>query len=472
MRKRLSVVLLFFIASMIASMMFISLRFAAANPGGDLIIDNLILNPSDPVDGESVVVYVTVKNQGNETVTTDFYVSMWIDGQYKTQWIVREDLSPGESTSFGEMTATWATSPGDHDFEAEADSSNVVAEDDELNNEKTVEIYIEYPDLIVEDLLIEPSHGNDGETVKFRALIKNIGLEETKRDFRVYFYVDDVYLRYQVVTQNLASNETTAYATSPTASWTLTPGGHESEARVDQNNVVSESNETNNDLIKNFEVGYSDLIIEEITWYPQYPNDGETMTFYGTAKNIGLNETTRDFRVYFYIDDIQLSYKGVSANLAPGENATVTATWTCTPGNHEVKVYADKNNVVSESNETNNKLEKAFKVSQCDYIISDIQWDPTTPTPGETVTLYATVKNVGPGISIRDFRVYFYIDDVYFTYRMVSVNLALGETATVTANWVCTPGDHKIKAYADGTNLVLESEEKNNARSARARYYP
>ena len=123
---------------------------------------------------------------------------------------------------------------------------------------------------------------------------------------------------------------------------------------------------------------------------------------------------------------------------------------------------------MSESNETNNKLEKAFKVSQCDYIISDIQWDPTTPTPGETVTLYAAVKNVGPGISIRDFRVYFYIDDVYFTYRMVSVNLALGETATVTANWVCTPGDHKIKAYADGTNLVLESEEKNNARSARA----
>jgi subtilase family serine protease len=494
---------------LIASFLFAHQRIANANPGADLIVENITLYPSAPVDGDSVAVYVTVKNQGDANVTTDFWVPIWIDEEYKNAIKVTEDLAPGELTD-PTVIYTWTASPGDHDFKAKADGGyvdgwgnwqqvNIVPEDDELNNERTLSIFIGYPDLIVENLFIEPSHPNDGETVNIRAPIKNIGQNETKRDFWVTFYIDDNYAGAAQVTQNLGPNESTPYPTCPSLSWTVTPGQHEYKAKADggyvdgwgnwqQVNIVKESNETNNELTKNLQVGYSDLVIINIYWAPQYPKDGETITFYATVKNEGLNETTRDFYVTFLLDDTNTYFGAalVTDDLAQGENKTVSATWLCTPGTHTVKVKADGGyvdgwgnwqqvNVVAENNETNNLLAQIFHVSQCDYILSDIQWNPTNPTVGESVTIYGKVKNVGPGISIRDFYVTFFINNSYIGASQITVDLEQGQEYTVSRTWIATSGTHTVKVKADGgyvdgwgnwqqVNVVAELSEDNNVR--------
>jgi len=501
MRKTTAIILML----LIASFLFAHQRIANANPGADLIVENITLYPSAPVDGDSVTVYVTVKNQGDTNVTTDFWVPIWIDEAYITSVKVTEDLSPGESTAPGIITATWVGSPGDHDFKAKADGGyldywgwheeNLVAEDDELNNEKTVSIYIAYPDLIVDDLFLEPSQANDGETVQIRAIIKNIGSNETKRDFWATFFVDDSYIGASKVTQNLAPNETTPYPSCPTLSWILTPGEHEYKVKADggyldywgwhEVNVVQESNEINNEVAKTLKVGYSDLIIAEVHWAPQYPKDGETITFYATVKNNGLNETIRDFYVTFLRDeDVYVGASHVTADLGQGENLTVSLTWVATPGNHEIKVKADGGyldywgwhevNVVDESNETNNMLTRGFYVSQCDYIISDIQWSPTNPVVGNSVTIYGKVKNVGSGISVRDFYVTFFVNDSYVGATKITHDLVQGEEYTVSLTWTFTAGTHSIKSEADGgyldywgweeVNVVAEHSEDNNVR--------
>ena len=505
MRKTTAIILML----LIASFLFAHQRIANANPGADLIVENITLYPSAPVDGDSVTVYVTVKNQGDANVTTDFWVPIWIDEAYVTSVKVTEDLTPNETTAQGVITATWTASPGDHDFKAESDGGrwdsfygwrdvNLVAEDDELNNEKTVSIYVGYPDLIVDDLFLEPALANDGEIVQIRAIIKNIGTTETKRDFYVPFFIDDAYLESSEVTQNLAPNETTSYPTCPTVSWTLTPGQHEYKVKADGGrwdsfygwrdvNIVQESNETNNELAKTLQVGYSDLVIAEVYWAPQYPKDGETITFYATVKNNGLSETTRDFYVTFLRDaDVYVGAQLVTANLAPGENSTVSVTWVGEPGDHEIKVKADGGrwdsfygwrdvNVVQESNETNNMLTKAFYVSQCDYIISDISWSPINPAVGQSVTIYGKVKNVGPGSSVRDFYVTFFVNGSYVGATKITEDLAQGEVYTVSCTWTFTAGIHLIKVQADGgrwdsfygwrdVNVIVESSEDNNIR--------
>ena len=497
MRKTTVIILML----LIASFLFANQHIANANPGADLIVENITLYPSAPVDGDSVTVYVTVKNQGNETVTTDFWVPIWIDEAYTTSVKVTEDLSPGESTAQGVITTTWTASPGDHDFKAKADGGyyyygwndvNVVPEDDELNNEKTVSIYVGYPDLIVDSLFLEPSNANDGETVQIRAIIKNVGLTETKRDFWVPFFIDDSYVGAAEVTQNLAPNETTPYPNCPTISWTLTPGEHEYKVKADGGyyyygwndvNVVQESNETNNELVQVLQVGYSDLIIVEIYWAPQYPKDGETITFYTTIKNDGLNETTRDFYVTFFRDEnIYISAVEVTKDLAQGESTTVSITWVGIPGNHQIKVQADGGyyyygwndvNVVQESNETNNMLDEAFYVSQCDYIISDISWSPINPEVDQSVTIYGKVKNVGSGSSVRDFYVTFFVNNSYIGATQITHDLAQGEDYTVSRQWTFTAGTHSIKVQADGgyyyygwndVNVVAEYSEDNNIR--------
>jgi subtilase family serine protease len=497
MRKTTAIILML----LIASFLFANQRIANANPGADLIVENITLYPSAPVDGDSVTVYVTVKNQGNANVTTDFWVPIWIDEAYVTSVKVTEDLSPNETTAQGVITATWTASPGDHDFKAQADGGyesygwhevNVVPEDDELNNEKTLSIYIEYPDLIVNDLFLEPSQANDGETVQIRAIIKNIGLEETKRDFWATFFIDDGYVGAVKVTQNLAPNETTPYPNCPTLSWVLTPGEHEYKVQADggyesygwhEVNVVAESNETNNEMMRVLWVGYSDLIIAEVHWFPQYPKDGETITFYATVKNNGLNETTRDFYVTFFRDEnIYIGATHVTADLRHGENQTVSITWVGEPGTHSIKVQADGGyesygwhevNVVAESNETNNMFTKAFYVDQCDYIISDVYWSPTNPVVGNSVTIYGKVKNVGSGISVRDFYVTFFVNDSYVGATKITHDLVQGEEYTVSRTWTFTAGTHSIKVQADGgyesygwheVNVVAECSEDNNIR--------
>ena len=50
------------------------------------------------------------------------------------------------------------------------------------------------------------------------------------------------------------------------------------------------------------------------------------------------------------------------AALAPGASKTVTVTWKATRGAHTVTSTVDPNNLVAESNETDNKLQKAVAV--------------------------------------------------------------------------------------------------------------
>ncbi|WP_286880543.1 CARDB domain-containing protein, partial [Proteiniphilum sp. UBA7639] len=90
--------------------------------------------------------------------------------------------------------------------------------------------------------------------------------------------------------------------------------------------------------------------------------------------------------------------------LAPGASVTLTAnggsagaTWTAVDGTHTVKANVDDINRITESDETNNIMNKQIVVSpgKPDLVVTDISWDPASPASGYAVTMRATIKNQG-----------------------------------------------------------------------------
>ena len=218
-------------------------------------------------------------------------------------------------------------------------------------------------------------------------------------------------------------------------------------------------------------MGYINFIkcdIVKLKWTPLNPVDGETITINATVKNIGTATVTTDFYVGFYIDGDYYDRVWVTQDLAPGEStysSSIQTTWTVTPHDHDIKAWADYDDHITESDETNNTLTKHLYVEPSDLIITDLKWTPTNPVDGETITIDVTVKNIGTGKTIRDFYVGFYIDGGYYDRVWVTQDLAPGEStysSSIQTTWTVTPHDHDIKAWADYDDRITESDETNN----------
>ena len=130
--------------------------------------------------------------------------------------------------------------PGQHTIKAVADSNNQVAESDETNNEKTLNLSTIVPDLLIQNITWSPTEASAGDTVTFTVKTKNQGSDKAINP-RVAFYIDGSSIGAQDIPQINAG----ALVTN-TFTWTATTGSHDIKATVDPDNVIIESNEANN----------------------------------------------------------------------------------------------------------------------------------------------------------------------------------------------------------------------------------
>jgi archaellum component FlaF (FlaF/FlaG flagellin family) len=96
-----------------------------------------------------------------------------------------------------------------------------------------------------------------------------------------------------------------------------------------------------------------------------------------------------------------------------------------------------------------------------DLIIQDITWSPEVPIKGKDVTFAVVVTNQGKA-DAKSFYVYYYVDGSYKDSDSVYL-IDAGATTTVSFTWSAETGTHTVKAIADYTDLVAESNESNNA---------
>jgi subtilase family serine protease len=414
----------FILVLITTSLMFAHLRCANANPGVDLIVESITLAPANPVDGEATAIYATIKNIGNATVTTDFFVGFYLDVYHPAKFLgskqIINDLGPGQSAT---VSLSWSAIPGNHTIIVEADGydsiyfyHNLVPEDNETNNVMNKEIEIGYSDLIISEIHFAPLSPLDGETTTLYATVENIGLNKTVRDFFVGFYLDvyhpNKFLGSKSVINDLGPSD--AFTVSLDWPGSAIPGNHTIIVEADgydsiyfYHDMVQESNELNNRLSRSIVIGYSDYIVSDIQWTPLHPAVGEMVTFTATIKNVGQAKSVRDFYVGFYID-VYHSSKFIGTQqvinyLEPGQSVAVSKTWTATSGSHTVIVEADGydsiyfyHDMVQESNELNNKcienmsnFDASISLSAIDgYVGMDLTISGSGFEPYEQVFIY------------------------------------------------------------------------------------
>jgi subtilase family serine protease len=106
-------------------------------------------------------------------------------------------------------------------------------------------------------------------------------------------------------------------------------------------------------------------------------------------------------------------------------------------------------------------LPKASADAGPDLIVQDITLSPPNPAIDESVTITVTIKNQGDASAGTSY-VTCYIDDIILQTQSVSA-LDAGLMATATFSWQATEGTHTIRAVADSSDIITETDETNNA---------
>jgi len=139
-----------------------------------------------------------------------------------------------------------------------------------------------------------------------------------------------------------------------------------------------------------------DLIIEAITWSPENPSIGDTVTFTVTIKNQGSDKADSS-HVAYYIDDTYLTSASVSL-IDPGATDNQTFTWTAQAGSHDIKAVVDQDNSVTESQESNNERTVTLSISPPPAPTPTPAPTPSIKPPETTTEKSSPLPSLGKGI--------------------------------------------------------------------------
>ena len=193
---------------------------------------------------------------------------------------------------------------------------------------------------------------------------------------------------------------------------------------------ITEYNELNNTFARYITVQTADLAVEDIkllrwlngTWTEENDiRDNDTVRIVANITNIGVNET-ENFSVRILVDDVVLLNETKSTTLMPGDLTNASANWTAEVGTHVLKVEADYNNEINETNETNNIEAKeiyvqgaevsgntSWKSSGLHGLNGTILFDPAQPYDEDDVNITAVINNSGE-VNATDFGVALFFD--------------------------------------------------------------
>lgn len=246
-------------------------------------------------------------------------------------------------------------------------------------------------------------------------------------------------------------------------SWTPTSIGTFNLAiTVDPENVIEESNETNNERCENVtvETPMPDLVSSLPMPPPKiYSNHSNTIS--ATVRNNGFEDAS-GFNTSLSANGAVVDMVCVSS-LIGDSSTTVSFTWTPSKlGSHELCVLVDCDNVIVESNETNNEYCEIVAVETPDPDISiSIVALKTVGYVDEENILGVKVANIGL-TSAGSFNVTLEANGTLLGEQNIP-SLDAGTSTEMEFAWTPTEsGKHELTATADSKEEVEESDETNN----------
>ena len=201
---------------------------------------------------------------------------------------------------------------------------------------------------------------------------------------------------------------------------------------------------------------------------------GQTVTFNFNGTSTGHINTVYDLN----IDNIPANW---TAEFVPnkwgvnyGENVTaelkITPDQTVTVNEKETFTitvsWTDGNsNQVNDITHTFDIGVTPIEAQNPDYIVSELLWNPESPTVGTEVTLTAKITNLVNNTGIQYVPIVFYDGNEPFNLTTVVFDGTDNEEVTVTAVWTATKGSHPLRVAIDPGATLSEVDATNNEKS-------
>ena len=317
------------------------------------------------------------------------------------------------------------------------------------------------PDLALSALEIDvPEDGVfSGMETTIRVTVTNIGAGPVSIPFPTSLNVDQALYETQLIDRVMITDE----AETLTFTWIAKAGTHTGVFAVDPDNIVEESDETNNTLSFDLpEIPFPDLIVSDIALLTESPVQGEIATVQVTLDNLGA-ATVKDLLV-------ELESRGATfsnwqfGGLTNGEFPTLDFDVPTPAGDFSVTTFVDATNLVTESDEGNNSLTQSLAIIPYpDLTGMALVVDPPSPYINETVTVSLSLGNEGEGGTVLPFDVALYVDQIKTdTFRVNDPLRTAEDNVPVALEWVAQPGTHTLDVRIDEKLEVEESDEEDN----------
>ena len=407
-----------------------------APPKPDLIVQDISISPSSPIEDQSATITATLKNQGDADASGSIQLKYYVDGSYIGSDNMSFGLGAGKSDT--ESISYTASTSGNHTVKVIVDTSGIVSESNENNNERSETYYWNpppKPDLIVQDISISPSSPIEDQSATITATLKNQGDADASGSIELKYYVDGSYIGSDNMSFGLGAGKSDTESISYTSS---TSGNHTVKVIVDTSGIVSESNENNNERSETYywnpppkpDLAVFSVELDETatTWYV-----GDDIDAKVTVKNIGT-ATAQDSRVHYYLgtstnktlqpigegwlggvyplNDMSAGEQDedwIGSSL-PGGGWEIPNT-VATPGTYYI--WAQATTTSQDSNSTNDwEKSSAFtidvRVPDLDVLSVELDETATTWYVGDDIDAKVTVKNIGTATA-QDSRVHYYL---------------------------------------------------------------
>ncbi len=424
----------------------------------DLYVKDAYLEPANAVQGQQGKIIVVAANKG-ASVFSDFKISLEIKGALQT-FLVKGGLEGGAETS---AEFKIEVQSGAIVVVATADSGGAIAESDETNNKlEKIAATVPFPNLVLESVSADVVSPILGQIVEFTVAIGNAGAGSTLKSFYVRLMDGESVADFARVTNFNANGDKALLRLK----WRAKAGKSSLFASVDPLNEIDESDESDNiSAAGGFDVKVPDFVMEEVSFRPLDPVQGEDVYFTITVKNAGEGACASPPVVSVYVDGSLVSANALSSGLGVGEAKQITNSppYKISAGPHTYKVAVNENKALTESDYSNNSSEGALpSVLTPDLVISDFTYDPKELVVGKTAHFSAKVANAGGGATRIPFEVVLSLNGFAASSQTIGY-IEPQEEFTLYFEWRPSPGDWTAAVAVDAKFAVEESDETNNA---------
>ena len=217
----------------------------------------------------------------------------------------------------------------------------------------------------------------------------------------------------------------------------------------------------------------ADLKVSAMAVSDTLPSEGQTVTVTALVENIGdvlSSGTTVSFwSAHPDSGGAQIGSAVALAEVYPDSSAEVQTDWVAGTGTHELWAWVDPDGLVDEQTESNNRGSVSVDIFP-DLVATEVYAVSDNPEPGDWVTVFGVVENVG-GTAATDVLVRFLAGGDTLAAAQIPMLLP-AKAETLTSIWQAAEGANELLISVDSDSLIPEWIDDNNQMSGLLKVLP